>query len=423
MRGLAPWDSMRAFPRISILLGLCFCFHTAWSLDPGIGPGRGIDQFLQMMATEGPGDPEDVLLLSVAASLAGEDPAALTGELATARMTLIRRLQAAIKKRWEERPRTWIQVKGAVATISRDFFHLLRELPPEIAARALSGYHEFGILYLMVVVTTFPPWLFLSESVEHAVLGAPLGLACTHLQLGYFVVIASMMAPASSLCQYVSKDLKKTSWFQKLKAAPRNLALAWQDYLKLRILRKNFQTLKTTDGILRHTQVLRSKIKDHSNAWIQSLARDPFLWKILVGHVFNQSDVFQSQEIQPSQELVRSELVWLKTLRFLLAGLNVETKLLHEAERLNFRTYNSFLKVEAFLSRKLRENFILQRKADPAEKTNFVQEFLSIFRRYRELQKEAWSLGSDTLKEKMDAFYNGIHDSCSLNLAKRPHPA
>src|SRR5690606_8189096 len=128
---------------------------------------------------------------------------------------------------------TLSQVGEAFRNVGRAIKHAITELPSEVGARMYGGVFEFGSLYVAIVGTTFPPWFLGSETVEHLVLGAPLGMACTHLQLGYFVVIGKLLAPASMVCNYAFRDLSKEPWYKRLARIPKNLILAHQDYVRM----------------------------------------------------------------------------------------------------------------------------------------------------------------------------------------------
>ncbi len=391
-------------------------------------PAAALDLFLdslqsQLSADSSAVNTELMLIVSVAASLSGQESMTaeeFEGALSQPRLRLVEKLKDMLRERWSGRPRNVSQANAALLSFVRSLWHLIEELPTEIAARTMSGYHEFGLVYLTIVLPTYPVWFFVSENIEHLVLGAPLGLACTHLQLGYFFVVASMMAPVASVCDFVSKDLRPKSWFQKLKETPKNLVLAWQDYLRFRLSRRAYKIHHGESALTSHRELLKSKLSDTEKPFIKSLLKDPVLWQALISVMRNEGENGTVTELDP--QFIESYR-WARILRFTLDQLQVHTKILREEEHLNFSIYNLFLKAEAVISAEIRKNFVIERKhaTQHSESIKLLQRLLSSIQGLRSLQLEADLLDEATLKSRLNDFIAQVSLTCSapLTLASR----
>jgi hypothetical protein len=266
----------------------------------------------------------------------------LTLEELVARKSLALRLDGAIKAWAATLPRKPSAAVKWVTDFVKSAAHMALELPPEILARSYRGYLEFGALYLAVVLPTYPPWFIASETIEHAVLTAPIGAACTYLQLGYFLVIGSLMAPPAMLCGYAWSDDTNRSWAYRLGSMDDNVVRAFKDYIKVRSRRRD--TLLEVKPELRRTNWF-----DLVEGAPKDLAKDRDLWSILL-----------QPDQKPDEEVATWRLYVMA--RFLLRQVGVAIKEARDAGALKFGAYLEALRSEATLASALRRDFIVAQK-------------------------------------------------------------
>lgn len=292
-------------------------------------------------------------------------------EVELAKKTLREKFKIFAEERWRARPHTLKQGFQSAKDFSKQLMKIIMEIPPEIAAQAYSGYHEFGLLYLGIVGTTYPPWFLGSEAVEHIVLSAPVGMACTYLQLGYFAVIKALIAPVSSLCSYVAVDLNGKTWFQRLGAIPKSVALALQDYLRLRLIKGKYRVI-SFEGIspLLETSQRRLQLSlwfDKSSGPIRSLAKNRALWPVLLGFsrdFVNKVDWARMSKTTPDEKLRGFSLTYERfvVLGWIMNQMTILIKELRDEKEISFRQYMYMLRLNAYVSRDLRQLFIAERK-------------------------------------------------------------
>ncbi|MCB0393327.1 MAG: hypothetical protein KDD25_02135 [Bdellovibrionales bacterium] len=287
-------------------------------------------------------------------------------ETRLARKTLRERFLNWTKERWEARPKTIRQGLKVGVELAKALAGVVKELPEEIAAMSYTGYQEYGLLYLIVVTATYPPWFVTTETLEHLILGAPVGMACTHLQLGYFAVIGTAMAPVSQFCNYAFADLDQKPWYKKLGKTPKGIALALQDYLRLRLTRSSAKRVGT-DGVLDILGVSQEQIRgsvwfERGDSLIRSIVKNRQLWPSVLS--FSQADWSPMRvSMEDEDPQFKRSIENYSVLRWLLDQLSVEVKSLRTERRVTFRQYLKLLKLQSFISRDLRRLFVLERKS------------------------------------------------------------
>jgi hypothetical protein len=344
-------------------------------------------------------------------------------ETQVAKQKLISKYIEFAKERWKNRPRTLREGLTTAGEFGSLLGKTLKELPEKIFSHGYSGYHEFGWMYLTVVGVTYPPWYITSELVEHVVLGAPLGTACTALQLGYFAVIRSFVAPVSQVCTYAMADLQKLPWYKKLGRIPKGVALAFQDYLRLRLIKKQFRKVGL-QGVSNLLSISQQDLK--SSRWYQkasetlrSLSRNFVLWPAVLGlsqDLVSENDRYSAGTVTPSwnPELTRfrSSFERYALLMWTLSQLGSWIDELREERILDFKEYSGLLKIKANISRDINRSYVLERKfPEMADSTlsNIVPEFNDLLTLIE--RAESYSLSQDDIDKVQEKF-----TSCARSL-------
>ena len=281
-----------------------------------------------------------------------------SSQLLEERKALASHLIEATKAKWTERPRSLTQGAEALKHFFLELGHLISELPSEIAARAYGGFFEFGALYLAVVIPTYPPWFIASEAMEHAILGAPLGLACTHLQLGYFFVVGAMLAPGSMVCHYLASDAEKTPLTQKLSRAGSNLLKGLRDFLSYRKYKKDSAGGEVNGLTL--TEIKNSAWRKNLEGPMKNLSKHPLLWSSM------DPEAVEARSYSRNADDSDFRRTWLSFViaKHLLNEAATITKQLKERHVIGFRQYMQLLKEESLISKALRRALVIESKVE-----------------------------------------------------------